>query len=75
MTQAHLSILRHGGGLTLFDRKEKQFTRIQPNKKQAFVCWERWVSKDRRNWVNWNLCLSLKDVNKVLADLKSNNTQ
>jgi hypothetical protein len=73
MNKEQLKKLRDRDSLKLFDKKNKLFVRIQLNKKEAFICWERWVSKDKSNWVNWNLCLSLKDVANVLNDIKEGN--
>lgn len=70
MTADQLQTLRNREPLKLWDRTRKMFVQIQINKKDNQVCWERWVSKDRRNWVNWNLYLSLKDVAKVLEDIR-----
>ncbi|HWV28286.1 MAG TPA: hypothetical protein VN038_01480 [Dyadobacter sp.] len=70
MSTEQLTTLRNRKPLSLFDSKEKLFVKIQINRKESFVCWERWVSKDRNNWVNWNLYLSLKDVRNILNDLK-----
>lgn len=61
--------LRHGGSLSMFDTSEKLFIRIQLNKKEKYVCWERWVRKSGGNWVNWNLYLSLKDVMDIRQEL------
>ena len=62
--------LRHGGNLNMFDTKDRLFIRIQLNRtEKKFVCWERWVAKQRGNWVNWNKYLSLKDVMKIRHEL------
>ena len=61
--------LRAGNSITLYGSKDKLFTRIQRNKTEKTVCWERWVSKDKRNWTNWNLYLSLKDVIQIRAQI------
>ncbi len=69
--------LRHGGILDLADFKNKLIHRIQLNKKDNKVCWERWVKcmgathKDR--WVNWNKYLSLKDVVSINTQLVEGN--
>jgi len=70
-----LQTLRNRQPLRLFDTKDKTFIRIQLNKKEKFVCWEKWVSKDKQNWVNHNLYLSLKDVDSILADLRKSNKE
>ncbi len=61
--------LRHGGSLSMFDTSEKLFIRIQLNRKENFVCWERWVRKSGGRWVNWNLYLSLKDIISIRKEL------
>lgn len=66
--------LRHKKSLNMFDRKENLFTKIQLNKKEKFVCWQRFVSKDKCNWINWNDYLSLKDVLNIQSKIISNNT-
>jgi len=66
--------LRHKQPLNMFDRKEKLFVKIQFNKKETkFICWQRFVSKDRSNWVNWNEYLSLKGVMQVRQQIIDNN--
>jgi len=66
--------LRNRENITLFDRKEKTFIRFQLNKQEPFICWKRYASKDRNNWVLWNEYLSLKDVvrswDKLIASNK-----
>lgn len=64
--KADILKLRNRKFLTKFSHSEKLFTRIQLNKNYDKVCWERWVSKDKIHWINWNLYLSLKDVIKIL---------
>lgn len=63
--------LRTGEPVSRFDKANKMFVQIQLNKKEKFICWERWVSKDKIKWVNWNLYLSLKDVNNILNEIKT----
>lgn len=58
--------LRDRQPVKLFNSADKVFTQIQLNRKASVICWERWVSKDRKNWVNVNLYLSLKDVASIL---------
>ncbi len=65
--------LRNRESIKWFDKKERLFIRIQLNKTDNRICWERWVSKDRNNWVNWNLYLSLKDVLQLHNTLLLNN--
>lgn len=61
-TKETIKHLRDGHSLHLFDRKERLFHTFQLNKKAHFICWQRFVSKDRNNWREWNSYLSLKDV-------------
>ena len=71
MTTQHLKKLRNRQPLRLWDSGNKLFVQIQYNHKEKdFVCWEKWVSKDRSNWVNHNLYLSLHDVNNIINSLK-----
>ena len=67
--------LRHRQRVTVLDHKEKLFTALQINEKESFVCFQRFVSKDRRNWVEWNKYLTLKDCKRILDTIKTNNTQ
>lgn len=68
-----LKKLRDRKPVLLWDRANKLFVQIQFNKKEkGFVCWEKWVSKDRINWVNHNLYLSLKDVRQIINNNKTN---
>lgn len=73
--QEAIKQLRHGGSLNMFDTKDRLFVRIQLNKTENFVCWERWVAKQRGNWVNWNKYLSLKDVIKIRQELALKRTE
>jgi len=66
-----LKKLRNRQPLRLWDSGNKLFVHIQYNAKEnGFVCWERWVSKDKTHWVNHNLYLSLHDVNNIINSLK-----
>jgi hypothetical protein len=67
--------LRDRKSVRLFDKKERLFINIQLNKTDNRICWERWVSKDKKNWVNWNLYLSLKDVLQIQKQIILNNTK
>lgn len=65
-----IKTLRDRHSLKLFDRKEKLFIHLQLNKKETgFICWQRFVSKDRRNWKEWNSYLSLKDCWNIIKSL------
>ena len=61
--------LRDGENLNLFDKNKKLFVRIQLNKQEQRVCWERWVSRDRKGWVNWNYYLDIKSVLQVVEEI------
>ena len=63
--------LRNRENLRLFDTKEKIFIHLQLNKKEKRVCWQRYVSKDRRNWIKHNDYLSLRDCWNILEKVKS----
>ena len=54
--------LRNGGSFTLFSSDTKYFHKIQLNKNSNRICWQQFVSKDKRNWIMWNDNLSLKEV-------------
>jgi hypothetical protein len=69
MKNETVQTLRHGGSLKLWDRSNKLFIRIQLNRKENFICWERWVKKAGGNWVNWNKYLSLKDVLNIKDEI------
>ena len=67
--------LRNGGNLNMRDRKEKLFVKIQLNKKEVgFICWQRFVSTDKRHWTNWNDYLTLKDVMQIRNKIILNNS-
>jgi len=55
--------LRDGEVLELY--RDKLFIKLQLNNRNNRICWERWVSKDRRCWMNWNLFLSLREVLQI----------
>ena len=55
--------LRDGEPLELY--RDKLFIKLQLNNRNNRICWERWVSKDRRSWMNWNLFLSLREVLQI----------
>lgn len=54
--------LRNRESVTLWDSSQKLFIRIQLNKSDNRICWQRFVSTNRRNWTKWNDYLRLKDV-------------
>jgi hypothetical protein len=68
-TQEFITDLRNGFGKILFDRKTKLFHHIQLNKKAKHICWQRHVSNDKRNWVEWNYSLSLREVLDLRAEI------
>jgi len=55
--------LRDGEPLELY--RDKLFIKLQLNNRNNRICWEQWVSKDRRSWMNWNLFLSLREVLQI----------
>lgn len=58
--------LRNGERLQLY--RDGLFTTIQLNKRDKGIHWERWISRDRKNWTNWNLFLSLREVLQIYND-------
>lgn len=64
-TKETIKHLRDGGSLNIWNTKTKLFTKIQLNRREKFICWQRYVSKDRRNWRKYNDCLSLKEVMNI----------
>jgi hypothetical protein len=72
MTAQNLNCLRNGKDLILFDRIEKMFVGFKLNKNAKNICWKRLVSKDKRNWIVWNEYLSLKEVDNMINELKTN---
>ena len=64
--------LRNRENITLFDSGTKLFHRIQLNKTTPFICWQRFVSTNRNNWVKHNECLSLKEIVQLQTQIKFN---
>ena len=55
--------LRNRQPVTLWDTNEKLFHRIQLNKTNPlYRDWERWVSRNKTNWIKWNECLTLREA-------------
>jgi hypothetical protein len=67
--QDTVKTLRNKENITYFDKERKEFILITYNKDEEFVCWKKFVSKDRRNWVNHNLYMSLKDVLAIRQEM------
>ena len=67
--QKQIKKLRNGEHLRFWDKQEKLFVRIQLNKKENFICWQRFVSKDKTNWQEWNSYLALKDCWQIIQTL------
>lgn len=65
--------LRDGERVRLFDSSSKKFMQLQINKADNRICWERWVSLDKSNWVCYNKCLSLKEVVQLIDENKLKN--
>jgi hypothetical protein len=64
--------LRDGEPLQLY--RDKLFIKLQLNNRNNRICWERWVSKDRKSWMNWNLFLSLREVLQIYNDYEKRKT-
>lgn len=71
MTREQLLKLRNRKDLILYDRIDKMFVGFKLNTSDNRICWKRFVSKDRRNWVCWNEYLSLKDVDNIINTIKN----
>lgn len=69
MENKFIESLRNREALNLFDSEKKYFYKIQINKTEKRVYWERYASKDKKNWVKWNDRLSLKDVCAIRATI------
>jgi hypothetical protein len=64
-----LSKLRNRQSISFFKpymNSGKRFFKIQLNKELTGICWQRFVSADRCNWIKLNECLSLHDIDKLL---------
>ncbi|HXS59733.1 MAG TPA: hypothetical protein VN703_02855 [Candidatus Sulfopaludibacter sp.] len=62
--------LRDRESLRIWDKSDRMFIHIQINKKEHYTCWERFISKDKRNWIKLNGFLSLQDVWNILKTLR-----
>ncbi len=51
-----------------FYNSDKKFMKIQINKKTNNICWQRFVSSDKKNWIEQNSYLNLKEVMQVISD-------
>ena len=56
--------LRDGEPLQLY--RGGMFTKLQLNRRAKRIYWERWISIDQKNWMNWNLYLSLREVLTII---------
>ena len=61
--------LRRREPVKLFDRSNKVFHHIQINSKAKSICWMRYISKDRQNWILQNEYLSLREVLDLRAEI------
>lgn len=58
--------LRNREAINQFNPATKVFTKIQLNRKAGFICWQRFVSLDRRNWIEQQSYLSIKGVIQLI---------
>jgi len=65
--------LRDRKPLKMHDRSTQLFTHIQINKNAEFICWQRFVSLDKRKWTELNSYLTLKEVLSIRAIIIKNN--
>ena len=66
---ALLNKFRNRETIKMFDRNTKIFTTFQLNKKEKFICWERFISVDKINWVEQNRYLSLKQCLQIISKI------
>lgn len=52
---------------------QRVFTHYQINLAVKNICWQRFISKDRHNWIEINSYLSLKDVLQCIENNKKLN--
>lgn len=67
--------LRNRENIKVWDRSNKMFIHFQLNKKDGHICWERWYSKDRSNWVKQNSYLTLKETIREISKLYTINKE
>ncbi len=67
--------LRNKEYIRKYDYTNKQFEQIQINKKDNRICWQRFISADKQNWIPINNYLSLKDIIIHYAVMKKNNIE
>jgi len=70
-----VSKLRNCEVINKYDYEQKYFVKIQLNKKHNRIAFQRFVSKDRNNWVEHNSYLSIKDVIFYNAKMKKANVE
>ena len=71
-TNSIIKKLRDGEPLELY--RDGLFTTIQLNRREGRICWERWISRDKISWINWNLFLSLRDVIQIYNEYEKGKT-
>ncbi len=63
--------LRQGEPIRFFNRVTKTFIHFQLNRNEKRICWERYASLDKRNWVKQASHYSLKDINNFVLRLNN----
>ncbi len=64
--------LRHGQPLKLF--LNKTFYQYQLNKDADRICWERYASTDKRNWIKQGEYFTLKSINQFIKSHENHKT-
>ena len=67
MQQEIILKLRNGESIKTFGKTrsvggKKMFTKYQLNRKEKFICWQRFESFNAHDWIEQNSYLRLKDV-------------
>jgi len=73
MDNLTVKALRDKKPLKLFDSETKYFHHLQLNKYADKICWQHFVSTNKKNWQEWNSYLSIKDVLSIRAKVITNN--
>jgi DNA-binding transcriptional regulator GbsR (MarR family) len=61
--------IQEGEYFRLFDTNTKQFVQFQKSK-ECTDKWQRYISKDKSQWIKINECLSEEEVRECLTKIK-----
>jgi hypothetical protein len=70
-----VSKLRNSKVINLYDYEQKYFVKIQINRTYEKIAFQRFVSKDKNNWVEHNSYLHITDIVFYNAQLKQKNLE